>query len=68
MKDTPMVNHILSLTSQERTALINMLQEYREHQEELYDYPDNPENLFTKAQRQLFTRFDVVSIKKEQSS
>jgi hypothetical protein len=68
MKDTPMVNHILSLTSQERTALINMLQEYREHQEELYDYPDNPENLFTKAQRQLFTRFDVISIKKEQSS
>ena len=63
-----MVNHILSLTSQERTALVNMLQEYREHQEELYDYPDNPENLFTKAQRQLFTRFDVVSIKKEQSS
>jgi hypothetical protein len=63
-----MVNHILSLTSQERTALINMLQEYREHQEELYDYPDNPENLFTKAQRQLFTRFDVISIKKEQSS
>ena len=68
MKDTPMVNHILSLTSQERTALVNMLQEYREHQEELYDYPDNPENLFTKAQRQLFTRFDVISIKKEQSS
>lgn len=63
-----MVNHILSLTSQERTALINMLQEYREHQEELYDYPDNPENLFTKAQRQLFTRFDIISIKKEQSS
>lgn len=63
-----MVNHILSLTSQERTALVNMLQEYREHQEELYDYPDNPENLFTKAQRQLFTRFDVISIKKEQSS
>lgn len=63
-----MVNHIISLTSQERTALINMLQEYREHQEELYDYPDNPENLFTKAQRQLFTRFDVISIKKEQSS
>lgn len=63
-----MVNHILSLTSQERAALINMLQEYREHQEELYDYPDNPENLFTKAQRQLFTRFDVISIKKEQSS
>jgi len=68
MKDTPMVNHILSLTSQERTALINMLQEYREHQEELYDYPDNPENLFTKEQRQLFTRFDVISIKKEQGS
>ena len=63
-----MVNHILSLTSQERTALVNMLQEYREHQEELYDYPDNPENLFTNAQRQLFTRFDVISIKKEQSS
>ena len=63
-----MVNHILSLTSQERTALINMLQEYREHQEVLYDHPDNPENLFTNAQRQLFTRFDVISIKKEQSS
>ena len=63
-----MVNHILSLTTQERTALVNMLQEYREHQEELYNYPDDPENLFTKAQRQLFTRFDVISIKKEQSS
>ncbi len=37
-----MVNHILSLTSQERTALVNMLQEYREHQEELYNSPDNP--------------------------
>ena len=63
-----MVNHILSLTSQERTALVNMLQEYREHQEELYNHPDNPDSLFTKAQRQLFTRFDVISIKKEQSS
>ena len=63
-----MVNHILSLTSQERTALINMLQEYREHQEELYDYPDDPATLFTKTQRRLFTRFDVISIKKEQSS
>jgi len=62
-----MVNHILSLTTQERTALVNMLQEYREHQEELYNYPDDPENLFTKAQRQLFTRFDVISIKKEQN-
>lgn len=63
-----MINHILSLTSQERTALVNMLQEYREHQEELYNHPDNPDSLFTKAQRQLFTRFDVISIKKEQSS
>ena len=63
-----MVNHILSLTSQERTALVNMLQEYREHQEELYNYPDNTDSLFTQAQRQLFTRFDVISIKKEQSS
>jgi hypothetical protein len=68
MKDTPMINHILSLTSQERTALVNMLQEYREHQEELYNHPDNPDSLFTQAQRQLFTRFDVISIKKEQSS
>ena len=67
MRHTPMVNHILSLTTQERTALVNMLQEYREHQEELYNYPDDPENLFTKAQRQLFTRFDVISIKKEQN-
>jgi len=62
-----MVNHIVSFTTEERTAFVNMLQEYREHQEELYDYPDNPDNLFTKAQRQLFTRFDVISIKKEQS-
>ena len=67
MTHTPMPNHILSFTTEERRAFVNMLQEYREHQEELYDYPDNPENLFTKAQRQLFTRFDVVSIKKEQS-
>jgi len=63
-----MVNHILSLTTQERKALVDMLQEYREHQEELYDYPDDPETLFTQAQRQLFTRFDVVSIKKESHS
>lgn len=63
-----MVNHILSLTTQERKALVDMLQEYREHQEELYDHPDDPETLFTQAQRQLFTRFDVVSIKKESHS
>lgn len=62
-----MTKHILDFTEEERRAFVNMLQEYREHQEELYDYPDDPETLFTKAQRQLFTRFDVVSIKKEQS-
>ena len=62
-----MVNQIVSFTTEERTAFVNMLQEYREHQEELYNYPDNPDNLFTKAQRQLFTRFDVISLKKEQS-
>ena len=67
MTHTPMSNHIFSFTTEERRAFVNMLQEYREHQEELYDYPNNPDSLFTKAQRQLFTRFDVVSIKKEQS-
>ena len=45
-----------------------MLQYYRESQEEIYDYPDDPATLFTKTQRRLFTRFDVISIKKEQSS
>ena len=43
-----------------------MLQTYREFTEDLYqdsDWNGEPETLFTPTQRQLFTRFDVISIK-----
>ena len=58
----------MEFTDQEWSTLQDMLQYYRESQEEIYDYPDDPATLFTKTQRRLFTRFDVISIKKEQSS
>ena len=56
----------MELNARERFALQNMLQTYREFQEELYqdsDWDGRPETLFTPTQRGLFTRFDVVSIK-----
>jgi hypothetical protein len=56
----------MELTDRERSTLQDMLQAYRELQEELYqdsDWDGRPETLFTPTQRSLFTRFDVVSIK-----
>jgi hypothetical protein len=55
----------MELTDRERSTLQDMLQTYREFQEELYqdtDWDGSPETLFTPTQRGLFTRFDVVSI------
>lgn len=54
----------LQLTDKETKALQDMLQHYREFQEEVYDHPDDPDSLFTEAQHRIFTRFDVISIKK----
>jgi hypothetical protein len=55
----------MELTDRELTALQDMLQTYRAFTEEVYqdsDWDGTPETLFTPVQRQLFTRFDVVSI------
>jgi hypothetical protein len=55
----------MELTDRELSALQDMLQAYREFTEEIYqdsDWDGTPETLFTPVQRQLFTRFDVVSI------
>ena len=56
----------MELTFQELVALQEMVQTYREFTEEVYrehsDWDGTPESLFTPVQRQLFTRFDVVSI------
>jgi len=55
----------MELTDRELSALQDMLQTYREFTEEIYqdsDWDGTPETLFTPVQRQLFTRFDVVSI------
>jgi len=57
----------MELTDKEMKTLQDMLQSYREFTEEVYrehsDWDGTPETLFTPVQRQLFTRFDVVSIK-----
>jgi hypothetical protein len=47
------------LTEKQMTSLQDMLSHYKEFQEELYNYPD-PDTLFTKTQRELFTIFDIV--------
>ena len=56
----------MELTNIELIALQEMVQSYREFTEEVYrehsDWDGTPETLFTPVQRQLFTRFDVVSI------
>ena len=56
----------MELTDKELTALQEMVQSYREFTEEVYrehsDWDGTPETLFTSVQRQLFTRFDAVSI------
>ena len=59
--------HTMELTDKELETLQDMLQSYREFTEEVYqehsDWDGTPETLFTPVQRNLFTRFDVVSIK-----
>jgi hypothetical protein len=47
------------LTEKQMTSLQDMLSHYKEFQEELYNYPE-PDTLFTKTQRELFTIFDIV--------
>jgi len=47
------------LTEKQMTSLRDMLSQYKEFQEELYEYPD-PTTLFTKTQRELFTLFGIV--------
>jgi hypothetical protein len=57
----------LQLADKELAALQEMVQTYREFTEEVYqehsDWDGTPETLFTSTQRQLFTKFDVVSVK-----
>jgi len=48
-----------ALTEKQLTALRDMLQHYKEFQEELYKYPD-PQTLFTQTQFELFSLFDIV--------
>jgi hypothetical protein len=59
--------HTLQLADKELAALQEMVQTYREFTEEVYqehsDWDGTPETLFTSTQRQLFTKFDVVSVK-----
>jgi hypothetical protein len=54
----------LNLTDKEASTLQDMLQHYREFVEEVYKEVEDEESLFTDTQRRLFTRFDVVSIRK----
>ena len=59
----------MEFTDKEYEALQDMMQTYRELQEEIYGgdkqwgWDGNPETLFSKTQLRLFTKFDVVSIK-----
>jgi hypothetical protein len=52
----------MQFTDKEFETLQSMLQTYREHEEELYNYPEDSTTLFTATQLRLFNRFDVVSI------
>jgi len=47
------------LTEKQMSSLRDMLSQYKEFQEELYQYPE-PDTLFTETQRELFTIFDIV--------
>ena len=49
------------MTEKQLTALRDMVEFYRDFQEELYDYPAE-ENLFTQSQLELFQIFDVNRI------
>jgi hypothetical protein len=46
------------LTEKQMTSLRDMLSQYKEFQEELYEYPD-PTTLFTETQTELFKIFDI---------
>lgn len=50
------------LSEEQLSSLTDMLQHYREFQEELYDYPPE-QTTFTKSQLELFQIFDIRSIK-----
>jgi len=50
------------LSEKQLSSLTDMLQHYREFQEELYNYPPE-DTLFTKSQQELFQIFDIRSIK-----
>ena len=54
----------IQLTDKEANTLQDMLQHYREFVEEVYNEVEDEESLFTETQRRLFTRFDVVSIRR----
>ncbi len=47
------------LTDKQLLALQDMLQHYKEFQEELYKYPE-PNTLFTQTQLNLFSLFDIL--------
>ena len=47
------------LTDKQLLALQDMLQHYKEFQEELYKYPE-PNTLFTQTQLDLFSLFDIL--------
>ena len=50
-----------SLTAKQFCSLVEIVQFYRDFNEENYDYPPE-ENLFTVTQRELFQIFDVHRI------
>jgi hypothetical protein len=53
------------LTAEDLASLQDMLQSYREAQEDIhanFGWDGTPETLFTPTQRKLFSQFDVVSI------
>ena len=51
-------------TASELYTLQDILQTYAELQEEVYSEVEDPTELFTLAQRKLFGRFDVFSIRR----
>lgn len=48
-----------ALTEKQLLAVRDMIAQYKEFQEELYNYPE-PDTLFTQSQREVFQLFDVV--------
>lgn len=51
---------IMNLTEKEYQTLQEMLEFYKEFQQNLYDNHDEPERLFTSTQRSLFEFFDLM--------